>query len=119
VPKGFRDMKRELENRSQSTNFEPISTMSHQEIRDESYNLAVIRNTRPRTPEENKRADELWEESTSRTYEGVYGHRPTQKAPQQPTETERRAERVVDFVNIINPQYKKYGVIVPREKQEV
>jgi hypothetical protein len=31
------------------------------------------------------------------------------------TVEERQASRVADFVNIINPQHKKYGVIVPKE----
>jgi hypothetical protein len=133
LPRGKKSMIRDSEEKERNN---PVN-MSDHDIQKESYNLAVQRNNNfsAFTKEQVARSQELFEESSNRAYERVHGYRPTTTttitsqppttitpspiSPSTTTQTEIQAKRVLDFVNNINPQYKKYGVIVPREKQEV
>jgi hypothetical protein len=129
LPREKKSMIRDSEEKERNN---PVN-MSDHDIQKESYNLAVQRNNNfsAFTKEQAARSQELFEESSNRTFERVHGYRPAQQQQQPPTitpspispstttQTEIQAKRVLDFVNNINPHYKKHGVIVPREKQEV
>jgi hypothetical protein len=134
LPRGKRDMKKDLEQREHKN---PIN-MSDHDITEESYNIAVQRNKNYSafTKEQEARQGELFEESSNRIYEKTYGHRPpSQQQPpiapsfpshttlvqeQLPTEIERQAKRIMDFTHILNdPKTKARGIIMPRERKRV
>jgi hypothetical protein len=117
--KGFRDMKKELEQRERNN---PINMTDH-DIHEELFNLGVQRtnNITAFTKEQEARSQKLFNESTHRYYEKTSGHRPTQtqKAPPPSTppltqqselnETEKQATKVLKFA---------FGVIQPRKLKE-